>query len=163
MSSDTRITRLSGSLDFGKDAPAESSAPEFEPASELIAAVAEVRAGRGDVDRVMSLFRQATVWIETEPAEPGHLVRSVAAHGLNWLPVFSSLSRLAQFCQASGRGEQQVDYGTLTGAEVLEACLPALPPATGLLLDAASDHVLSLPPVTGIVPDSLAIDAETSH
>lgn len=131
-----------------------------EQAPELIAAVAAVRAGEGDMDQVMQLLRSATLWVETDSDEHGHAVRSVAAQGLSWLPVFSSLPRLALFAQAAGRGAQQVTYGTLTGAELLDTCLPELPVGTGLVLDAVSEHVLALPPVRGIVPESLAVSAE---
>ncbi len=157
MSTDTRMT-WSGTL--GSTEPA-STPPEPDPATELIAAVSAVRAGGGDMDLVVRLFRNTTLWVETDSDERGHAVRSVQFDGLHWLPVFSSLLRLALFCQAGDRGERHITYGTITGDEILRSCLPALPFGTGVLLDAASDHVLTLPPVAGIVPDSLAVDAES--
>lgn len=154
---DPRTLTLSGTLQLPAATPVDDA---DDPAAELISAVLEVRAGHGDMDLVLRLFRQATVWLETEDGERGdQLVRSVHAQGLNWLPVFSSLPRLAAFCQATGRGQQRVTYGTATGAEVLDRCLPALPPATGLVLDPVCDHVLSLPPVPGIAPDAVAIES----
>ncbi|MCA1278267.1 SseB family protein [Saccharopolyspora sp. 7B] len=63
-----------------------------------------------------------------------------------WLPVFTSLDHLAAFAVASGRGNQPCTYGTLSGAEVLDAVLSALPPGTGLVLDPGAEHVLALPP-----------------
>lgn len=155
MSTDTRVT-WSGKL--GAVEPAGTPA-EPDPAGDLIAAVSAVRAGGGDVDLVVRLFRDATLWVETDSDERGHAVRSVQVQGLHWLPVFSSLPRLALFCQAGNRGDQHITYGTVTGAEILETCLPALPFGTGVVLDTASEHVLALPPVAGFVPDSLAVDA----
>lgn len=156
MRTDTRMT-WSGTL--GMVEPA-GTPPQPDPAAELIAAVSAVRAGDGDMDLVVQLFRNTTLWVETDSDERGHAVRSVQVQGLHWLPVFSSLPNLALFCQAGDRGDQQITYGTVTGDEILESCLPALPFGTGVVLDAASDHVLTLPPVAGFVPDSLAVDAE---
>ncbi len=154
-----RSLTLSGTLDL----PTPTAAPDADDsAAELVSAVLQVRAGQGDMDLVVRLFRRATVWLETEDGELGtQLVRSVHVQGLNWLPVFSSLPRLAAFAAATGRGQRRVTYGTAPGAEVLDRCLPVLPPATGLVLDPISDHVLSLPPVPGIVPDAVAISTES--
>lgn len=159
MTAEPRTLTLTGTLEL----PAATPVPDpDDPAAELIAAVLAVRAGEGGMDLVMRLFRQATVWLETEDGEHGgQLVRSVHVQGLNWLPVFSSLPRLAAFCQATGRGQQRITYGTTTGEQVLESCLPALPPATGLVLDPVADHVLSLPPVPGIAPAAVALDTES--
>lgn len=156
---DPRSLTLSGTLEL----PTSTAPPDADdPAAELVSAVLQVRAGHGDMDLVMRLFRSATVWLETEDGERGtQLVRSVHVQGLNWLPVFSSLPRLAAFASATGRGQQRVTYGAALGAEVLDSCLPALPPATGLVLDPISDHVLSLPPVPGVAPDAVAIDTES--
>lgn len=153
------VVSFSGSLEDVWDPLPVEQAPE----APLIASVEQVRAGHGGMDRVMGLFRRSTLWVETELAGEQHTVRSVQAEGLSWLPVFSSLAQLAAFCQASGRGSVEVSYGTLTGAELLATCLPALPLGTGVLLDPVADHALPLPPVTGIVPDSLAVDRDTDR
>ena len=131
-----------------------------EVAPELVDAVTEVRAARGDMDRVLRLFRGTTLWVERETTEQGHALRTIPLDGAHWLPVFTSLVRLSEFCRAAGRGAESLRYGQLTGADVLDTCLPALPFGTGVLLDATCEHVLALPPVNGIVPSDLAVDAQ---
>lgn len=151
-----RTLSLSGTLPLPDADPVE---PEpVDEAHSLVAAVVEVRAGRGDMGEVMRLFRDASLWVERESSDEGHAVRAVAAEGLRWLPVFTSLAQLAVFAQASGRGDQEVSYGRLSGAEVLDVCLPGLPPGTGMVLDPVADHVLALPAVRGIVPDEQAVN-----
>lgn len=157
----TNTLSMSGTLPIPDTVPAPVPDPGPESVTEeLIAEVIEVRAARGDMDQVMRLLRQTPLWVETEQDEDGqsYTVRSVQTQGLRWLPVFSALEHLARFAQASGRGDQHIQYGQLPGAELLDEVLPALPHGTGLVLDPVADHVLALPAVRGIVPDALAVD-----
>ena len=140
---------LSGSLD------------DIEPtADSLITDLLLLRNGRGDAEQVLRAFRDATLIVEiTAETHELHYVR----HEGFWVPVFSSLSYMADYMRACGRGQDDVSYGRLTGAELIDDCLPALPRGTGALLDPVSNHTIALPPVAGIVPDSLAVDREVSH
>lgn len=152
-----RTLTLSGTLPLAEPVSQGELSP-VPAGSSLVAAVVEVRAGRGDMAEVMALFRAATLWVERDGDQ--QVVRAVEFEGLRWLPVFTSLEQLAVFAQASRRGDQEVHYGRLSGAEIVEECLPLLPVGTGMVLDPLADHVLPLPAVRGIVPDSRAIDGE---
>lgn len=131
------VLRLAGTL---------PKAPPPHPSPDLLAAVARVHAGEDVMADVMELLRTAPVWLETTPTADGQqLVEPLRRQGLIWLPLFSSELYLARFAQASGRGEDTIAYGELTGAEVLDELLPQLPRGTGIVLDPVSDHVLALP------------------
>ena len=47
----------------------------------------------------------------------------------------------------------------VTGERLLDHYLPALPRPTGVVFDNGAEHMMSLPPVRGIVSDELAVDA----
>lgn len=140
-----------GSLDT---APADSVpvdtpgwADEEEPNPLLVRALQDAHNGMSQGYELLPLFFSTQVWVETEPAEQGQVaVRSVYAQGLSWLPVYTSLPRLAQFAQMTGRGEVTITYGQLPGREVVRDLLPHLPSHTGIVLDPGSEHVFALPP-----------------
>lgn len=139
------------------DAPDFAPEVESHPAPELVAAAQRVHEGEDAMADVLSLFRQARLWLEVASAEKGHVVTPVRAQGFVFLPVFSSEWLLARFCQASGRGDREITYGCLTGAEVLDELLPELGGGTGIMLDATADHVLALPAARGAERDTLGV------
>lgn len=144
-------------------APAPAPSPETAPdpsAELLVEAVLEVHAARGDVELMMRLFRQASLWVEVDSAGGGRSVRAVRHEELRWLPVFSSSGELARFCQATDRGSERVEYGRVTGAEVIDEVLPGLPFGTGMLLDPLAPHAFALPAVSGIVPPDRAVNRQ---
>lgn len=155
MSSSARSVTLSGSL-------VAATEDTGEPATDLLMeAVQAARAGHADQQQLVSAFRAATVYVEAIPTDDGdRALQWVHQGGLTWVPVFTSLQTLAAFYSEAGRGDDQIDYGELTGAELIDHCLPQLPRGTGMILDPISDHVLALPPVAGIVPDDLAIPTD---
>lgn len=152
--SEARNVTLTGTLPVNVDPVAEVD----DEHDALLEAVWAARNGRGDIETFMGLFRAATVYVEAIPTEDGDRALQWVRHdGLTWLPVFTTPSSMVAFFVEAGRGDDQLDYGMLTGAELIDHCLPQLPRGTGMILDAASEHVLTLPPVTGIVGDELAI------
>ncbi len=155
--------RWTGTLAAPEFPPAAHDAPDFapevesHPASALVAAAQRVHEGEDAMAEVLSLFRQARMWMEVASAGEGHVVTPVRAQGFVFLPVFSSEWLLARFCQASGRGAQGITYGCLTGAEVLDELLPELGGGTGIMLDATADHVLALPAASGVESETLGV------
>lgn len=146
------MTQMSWSGSLTAAAPTTASgADEDEPNPLLVQALEDAHAGTTQGYELMPLFFAAQVWVETEPSVDEHgqqrvAVRSVHAQGLSWLPVFTSLPRLAQFGQLTGRGEVELTYGELPGREVVRDLLPDLPVHTGIVLDPGSEHVFALPP-----------------
>ncbi|MGJ7907641.1 hypothetical protein ACOQFL_14320 [Actinopolyspora sp. H202] len=127
-----------------------------DASAELLAAVDAARAGNVDLEGLMRAFRRAVLAVEVIPAAAGHTLRQVWYEGLCWLPVFSDLRQLAGFFHEAGWTEE-VDYGLLSGAELIDECLPQLPHGTAIMLDAVGERPFSLPPVAGMVPESLAV------
>lgn len=155
MTSSGNLT-LTGDLGLGTDP--SLAKPETDA---LLAAVDAARNGHADLDILMPRFRAATLYVEAIPTEDGDRALQWVHHeGLTWVPVFTSLMNMASCFVEAGRGEEEVHYGMLTGAELIEQCLPQLPRGTGMILDPISEHVLALPPVEGIVSAELAIPTE---
>ncbi|WP_324612183.1 hypothetical protein [Streptomyces sp. MMG1533] len=84
--------------------------------------------------------------------------------GIRWIYAFSDESALARFAIARGEGSREWPYRRVLGARLLDAAVPATGVPCGVALDVGSegDGVL-FPPVVGIVPDAVAVDAETSR
>ncbi|MBA8827825.1 hypothetical protein FHX42_005232 [Saccharopolyspora lacisalsi] len=160
MSSQPRALTVVGDLSDPEPAPAPDDGDE--PVA-LLEAVRAVRAGDGDMDELLALFRDTEVYIETSPVEGGTSVSTVSQDGLNWLPVYTTLERMAAGMVAAGRGAEDVGYAHVLGADLLDGILHALPYGTGLVLDPLAEHVFALPPVSGIVAEPLAVDGQEQH
>ncbi len=80
--------------------------------------------------------------------------------GIRWIYAFSDESALARFAIARGDGSREWSYRRVLGARLLDAAAPATGVPCGVALDVGSegDGVL-FPPVVGIVPDEVAVDA----
>ncbi|GAA3118229.1 hypothetical protein ACFQ0X_13220 [Streptomyces rectiviolaceus] len=81
-------------------------------------------------------------------------------NGVRWVYAFSDEAALARFAVTRGDGAREWDYQCLLGARLLDGVVPAVGVPCGVALDIGSkgDEVL-LPPVLGIVPDAVAVDA----
>ena len=129
-----------------------------DPTAALVAAVVQYLRNDGDVDTVLTTFRAAELVVElADDAEENRMV-VVRREVLCWVPACSTLANFATWMQMCGRGTETVHYGLISGAELLDTCLPQLPTGAGVVLDPATDRVLALPPVTGIVTRELAVD-----
>ncbi|MET7518144.1 hypothetical protein ABZS88_32690 [Streptomyces sp. NPDC005480] len=80
--------------------------------------------------------------------------------GVRWLYAFSDEAALARFAVARGAADQEWAFDRVLGARLLDAVAPALGVPCGMAVDVGSpgDELL-LPPVTGVVPDAVAVDA----
>ncbi|MET8075156.1 SseB family protein [Streptomyces sp. NPDC005303] len=101
-------------------------------------------------------FRRREVLV---PVVDGSLL-SAQAGGIRWLFAFTSVSALERFVEA--RGEAVPDWVPVHGARLLDRVVPAVDGPVGIAVDAGSPAGWVLPPVTGIVPDSVAVDAGES-
>lgn len=81
--------------------------------------------------------------------------------GVRWIYAFSDEAALARFAVMRGEGAREWEYQRLLGARLLDGVIPALGVPCGVALDVGSegDQVL-LPPVMGIVPAAVAVDAD---
>ncbi|GAA0534587.1 hypothetical protein GCM10011581_08300 [Saccharopolyspora subtropica] len=133
--------------------------PVPEPHQHLLAAAHALHAGHGTVPDLVAAFRAATLLVPVVVTESGLslMLPRRSDEDLHWLVAFSSASTLAAFFAPSSP-TQPVRYGTPTGEQLLDTYLPQLPRGTAVLLDAGAEHTVALPPVTGIVPDRLALD-----
>jgi len=81
--------------------------------------------------------------------------------GIRWIYAFSNEAALARFAIARGEGGREWPYQRLLGARLLDAAVPAVGVPCGVALDVGTEGGGALfPPVAGIVPDAVAVDAE---
>lgn len=63
-------------------------------------------------------------------------------------------------CAGAGDAGREWVYRAVLGARLLDVVVPLLPGPAGVALDAGSeDGGVLFPPVAGIVPDAVAVDA----
>ncbi|WP_229325290.1 hypothetical protein [Streptomyces sp. UNOC14_S4] len=84
--------------------------------------------------------------------------------GIHWIHAFTDESALARFAatrQETDPGEAVHDweYRTVLGARLLDTVIPAVGEPTGVALDVGGERPMMFPPVTGIVPEAVALDA----
>ncbi|WP_409060013.1 hypothetical protein [Streptomyces sp. SYP-A7185] len=82
-------------------------------------------------------------------------------NGVRWIYAFSDEEALARFALMRGAGAREWEYQRLLGARLLDGIVPAVDSPCGVALDVGSegDEVL-LPPVLGVVPAAVAVDAD---
>lgn len=144
---------LTGSLNLAELA-------ETDPTAALSAAVAQWWRGDADIATVLAAFRHASVLVEVDTADGARQIVSIRSEGLCWVPVCTGIGELAHWMQACGRGADTVEYGQLTGAELLDTALPQLPRGTGLVLNPCHERVMALPPVAPVVPPEMALTVQ---
>ncbi|WP_374200132.1 SseB family protein [Streptomyces sp. AC555_RSS877] len=84
--------------------------------------------------------------------------------GIRWIYAFSDESALARFAIARGDGSQEWAYRRVLGARLLDVAVPAVGVPCGVALDVGSeDEGVLFPPVVGVVPDAVAVDAGPSE
>lgn len=113
--------------------------------------------GQGDLRAVVGEFRRSEVLV---PVVDGSLL-SVEAEGIRWLFAFTDEAALERFARV--RGEAVPEGMPVYGARLLDQVVPSVAkaggPAVGVAVDAGGAAGMVLPPVRGIVPDAVALDA----
>ena len=109
--------------------------------------------GQGDLRELVGEFRRSEVLV---PVVEGALL-SAESGGIRWLFAFTDLAALERFAEA--RGETVPERIPVHGARLLDQVIPRVDGPTGIAVDAGSPMGLVLPPVAGIVPDAVAVDA----
>lgn len=87
--------------------------------------------------------------------------------GVRWVCGFTDEAALARFARARGAlhdpgaGGGVWKFAALRGARLLDKFIPAMGAPAGLAVNIADpDGSMYFPPVTGIVPDAVAVDRE---
>ncbi|MEV6949368.1 SseB family protein [Streptomyces sp. NPDC051172] len=110
-------------------------------------------AGRGDLRALVGEFRRSEVVVPVVD----DAVLSVEAGGVRWLFAFTDEAALERF--AAVRGEAVSERVAVFGARLLDQVVPEVGGPVGVAVDAGSAAGLVLPPVSGIVPDGVAVHA----
>lgn len=125
----------------------------------LVDEVAAVHAGQPDPAALVGEFRRTHVLIPTV----NDTFLSSEMDGIRWLFAFTDEDALSRFAISRGSAPgTEWQYVTVTGARILDVLIPAIEGPTGVALDAGSEQGALFPPVSGIVPDSVAVDGATS-
>lgn len=106
----------------------------------------------GERRALVGEFRRREVLV---PVVDGSLL-SVEAGGIRWLFAFTERAALERFAEA--RGEAPPGWVPVFGARLLDQVVPRVGGPVGIAVDAGSPTGMVLPPVTGIVPDAVAVD-----
>ncbi|MEV7685011.1 hypothetical protein ACFW1F_33975 [Streptomyces bungoensis] len=127
-----------------------------QPRTVLAERIAERRRGGDDPRALVGEMRRSVLLV---PVAGGGLW-SVRAGGVRWVCGFTDETALARFALHHAPGDRPLDYAALLGARIVDEIVPALGEPAGLAVDIATeDGAMFFPPVAGIVPDAVAVDA----
>ncbi|MGP3981413.1 SseB family protein [Streptomyces sp. KR80] len=117
----------------------------------------EIASARREFAVLLGEFRRTAVLV---PLVDGDGLWSAESAGLRWIYAFTDEGALARWAAARGEGGREWAYRRILGARLLDAVIPAVGVPCGVAVDVADgvDAVL-FPPVAGIVPDAVAVDA----
>ena len=116
-----------------------------------------VAVGQGNLRELVGEVRRAEVLV---PVVDGSLL-SVEVGGIRWLFAFTDESALERF--AAARGEAVPEWVPVFGARLLDQVIPRVGGPAGVAVDAGSPTGFTLPPVTGIVADAVAVDVASKE
>ncbi|MEV5726843.1 hypothetical protein AB0N50_13665 [Streptomyces pharetrae] len=128
-----------------------------QPRTALAERIAERRAGVGDPRALVGEMRRSVLLV---PVSDGGLW-SARSGGVRWVCGFTDEVALARFAVHHGPGDRSMDHAALLGARIVDEIVPSLGEPAGLAVDIATDDgSMFFPPVTGIVPDGVAVDRD---
>ncbi|WJV45808.1 hypothetical protein [Streptomyces flavofungini] len=120
-----------------------------------------IRRGRREFAVLLGEFRRTPVLLPLGEHDAYPLTADF--NGVRWIHAFSDEAALARFAVLRGESDRPWDYRRLLGARLLDGIVPALGVPCGVALDVGSEgHEALFPPVTGIVPDAVAVDHDTN-
>ncbi|MEU9325181.1 SseB family protein [Streptomyces canus] len=111
----------------------------------------------GNLRAVVGEFRRSEVLV---PVVDGSLL-SAESGGVRWLFAFTDDAALERFAEA--RGGPVPERIPVYGARLLDQVIPRVDGPAGIAVDAGSPTGLVLPPVTGLVPDAVAVDVPSKE
>ncbi|MEU0252234.1 hypothetical protein ABZ299_06905 [Streptomyces sp. NPDC006184] len=117
-----------------------------------------VERGRRAFAVLLGEFRRTAVLVPLDAEDGSPLTADFG--GVRWFYAFSDEPALARFALARGEGGREWPYQRWLGARLLDAAVPATGVVCGVALDCADGAGGTLfPPVRGVVPDTVAVDA----
>ncbi|MET8469897.1 SseB family protein [Streptomyces sp. NPDC006422] len=118
-------------------------------------------AARREFAALLGEFRRTTVLVPLDERDGRDGLWSAESGGLRWICAFSHEEALARFVRARGGADASRDwpYLKVLGARLLDEAVGAAGVPCGVALDPGSPDGVLFPPVTGIVPDAVAVDA----
>lgn len=117
--------------------------------------IAAIYGGYGNGRELVARFRQTGVLV---PADDGRLL-ACDRGGIRWLLAFTRERELAAWVvDRGGDPRRDVDYLRVRGERLLDVAIPALGRPAGVAVDIAGGRPMFFPPLSGIVPDAVAID-----
>ncbi|GGZ14239.1 hypothetical protein GCM10010387_02910 [Streptomyces inusitatus] len=123
----------------------------------LAGRIAERRAGAGDPRELVGELRRSLVLV---PVDGGGLWTAEFG-GVRWVCGFTDEEALARFAEARGEAGRSWEFAEVRGARLLDEMVPALGVPAGVAVNVADgEGAMLFPPVAGIVPDAVAVDAE---
>ncbi|NUV67158.1 hypothetical protein G6W57_08550 [Streptomyces sp. CAI-121] len=131
----------------------------------LVDRIAERRAGVGDPGALVGELRRALVLV---PYDRGGLWTAEFG-GIRWVCGFTDEAALARFAEERalvegaevGAASRSWEYAVFRGARLLDEVIPAMGVPAGVAVNVADpDGAMLFPPVVGIVPDGVAVDAD---
>ncbi|MFD6586839.1 hypothetical protein YUYDRAFT_05342 [Streptomyces sp. ScaeMP-e48] len=129
----------------------------------LVDRIAERRAGVGDPRALVGELRRALVLV---PYDRGGLWTAELG-GIRWVYGFTDEAALARFAEeraaveGAGAASRSWEYAAFRGARLLDEVIPAMRVPAGVAVNVADpDGSMLFPPVVGIVPDAVAVDAD---
>ncbi|CAM5257359.1 hypothetical protein SGLAM104S_09663 [Streptomyces glaucescens] len=126
-----------------------------QPRTALAERIAERRAGVGDPRALVGEMRRSVLLV------PVSGLWSARSGGVRWVCGFTDEAALARFAVHHGPGDRSMDHVALLGARIVDEIVPSLGEPAGLAVDIATDDgSMFFPPVTGIVPDGVAVDRD---
>ena len=156
-SGETGGVRRSRLLDYAETAEAGPPPAPVGDSDPLISDDAMARE-RHEFAVLLGEFRRTAVLVPTD-SDNAPLVGDFG--GIRWIYAFSNESALARFAIARGEGGREWPYQRLLGARLLDAAVPAVGVPCGVALDVGTEgEGVLFPPVTGIVPEAAALNAD---
>ncbi|NEC67722.1 hypothetical protein [Streptomyces sp. SID9727] len=127
--------------------------------------IADQRAGVGDPRALLGEFRRALVLV---PLAGGGLWTAEFG-GVRWVCGFTDEAALARFAQGrgsvhdAGAAGRSWEFARLRGARLLDEVAPAMGVPAGVAVNIADpEGSMFFSPVTGVVPDAVAVDGENA-
>ncbi|MFE2746661.1 hypothetical protein ACFXKX_20355 [Streptomyces scopuliridis] len=127
--------------------------------------IAQQRAGLGDPRALVGELRRALVLV---PFQDGGLWTAEFG-GVRWICGFTDEGALARFARARDSGDGRAtgrtwEFAELRGARLLDEIIPAMDEPAGVAINIADPAgAMLFPPVAGIVPDAVAVDADNTQ
>jgi hypothetical protein len=118
---------------------------------------ASVAAARREFAALVGEFRRTAVLV---PLDEDDVPLTGDHGGVRWIYAFTDEAALARFAMARGQQTPEWAYRRVLGARLLDVGVPAAGVPCGVAVDVGSDDAVLLPPVSGVVPEAVAVDAD---